>query len=147
MTLEKLSDCGWTEWHNIMLSAFEHRLAAIGEKGYRGVPARKNFAALFLQVKGFKVPAPQILSEAMRIIRENEENDSRFDGIAMMGHRIGTVENIAGVNQYLQDIRNVLKPDGQVLFTRINVNPDVEAGQRPYQRQNIQSEQYPGGRR
>jgi hypothetical protein len=144
MTLEKLGDCGWNEWRDILLNAFGHRLAAIGEKGYRVVPTRKNFTVLFLQVKGFKVPVAEILSEAIRIIRENGENDSRYDTIAMMGHRIGMVENVAGLNQYLQDIRNVLRPDGQILFNSINVNATAEHGQRLYRGQNIQSEQYFG---
>ena len=34
----------WNEWQDILLAEFEHRLAAIGTKGYRIIPARKTSA-------------------------------------------------------------------------------------------------------
>jgi len=141
MTPENAGDSGWNEWRDILLSAFESGLAAMAEKGYGAVPARKNFAALFLQVSGFNVPAAEILPEAIRIIKETRDNDSRYDSVAMMGHRIGMVDNISELNQYLQNMQNILKPAGQVLFTSINENATAENGRMPYRRQNTWPEQ------
>ena len=121
-------DLFWKEWRDILLAEFERRLAAIGAKGYRTIPARKTFTAIFLQVKGFSVPAADILPEAINIIEEKDtlqpdipSSAKEYDAIAMMGHRIGMVENSAGLKQYLQDVRPVLKPEGQILLTSLDI--------------------------
>ena len=118
----------WNEWQDILLAEFEHRLAAIGAKGLRIVPTRKTFTAIFLQVKGFSVPAADILPEAIRTVNENDtlrpassSSAKEYDAIAMMGHRIGMVDNSAGLKQYLQNVRLVLKPEGQILLTSVDI--------------------------
>ena len=118
---------------------FERRLAALGTKGIPIVPARKTFTAIFLQVKGFPVPAADILPEAIRTIKEKDtlqpdisSSAKEYDAIAMMGHRIGMVENSAGLKQYLQDVRPVLKPEGQILLTAL----DITAVNEPEHRSN-----------
>jgi hypothetical protein len=45
----------------------------------------------------------------------------------MMGHRIGMLENNAGLRQYLQDVRPFLKPEGQILLTVLDVSTINEA--------------------
>ena len=119
----------WNEWQDILLAEFEHRLAAIGTKGYRIIPARKTFTVIFLQVKGFSVPAADILPEAIRTLKEKaslqpdiSSSGIEYYAIAMMGHRIGMVENSAGLKQYLQDVRLVLKPEGQILLTSLDIH-------------------------
>jgi hypothetical protein len=140
MRTDSLIGSGWNEWQDILLDAFEHKLSAIREKGYPAVPTRKTLTAMFLQVKGFKVLKEDILQEAMRIIRAIKVNDSRYDTLAMMGHRFGMVENIVELKQYLQDISRSLKPEGQILLTSINIQTAIEAGQKLSQGQNIRSE-------
>ena len=119
----------WNEWQDILLAEFEHRLAAIGTKGYRIIPARKTFTVIFLQVKGFSVPAADILPEAIRTLKEKaslqpdiSSSGIEYYAIAMMGHRIGMVENSAGLKQYLQDVLLVLKPKGQILLTSLDIH-------------------------
>ncbi len=119
----------WNEWRDILLGEFERRLTALGTKAYTITPARKTFAAIFLQVKGFTVPGSGILPEVIKTIKDkdNLQPDSspsakEFDAVAMMGHRIGMVENIGGLKQYLLDVRPVLKPEGQILFTALDIN-------------------------
>jgi len=140
----KLDDYGWNEWRDVLLDAFEHRMVAIGVKGYQVVPVRNTIIALFLQAKGFGVPSSEILPMAIRIIRGDRVNDSGYDTIAMMGHRIGMVDNIAGLKQYLQDARKLLKPEGQVLITSLDGHAANEPRQNSYHRQNIYSERYSG---
>jgi hypothetical protein len=117
----------WKEWREILLTEFEGRLMAPGTKGY-SVVSRKTFLAIFLQVKRFRVPAAGILPEAIKTIREKDTlqpdislSDKEYDAIAMMGHRIGMLENSSGLKQYLQDIRRLLKSDGQILLTSLDV--------------------------
>ena len=119
----------WDQWRNIILAEFDGRLGALGAKGYRSVLKREILTAIFFQIKGFQVPVQDILPEAIKIIREQyaqPDNSSfikEFDAIAMMGHRIGMVENTVGLKQYLQDVRAVLKSEGQILFTVLDVVP------------------------
>ena len=132
MTSENRDEFFWKEWQDILLAEFENRMAAVGLKGQGIAPASKTLTILFLQAKGFSVPAVDILPEAIRTIRENDTPQSgisssvkEYDSISMMGHRIGMVENNAALKQYLQDVRAVLKPEGQILLTAIdfhNVN-------------------------
>ncbi len=130
-------DLFWQEWRDILLVEYNGRLTALGAKGYRTGPERKIFTAIFLQVKGFSLPAPDILPEAIKIIEEkdtiqpdNQSSAKEYDAIAMMGHRIGMLENSAGLTQYLQDVRPVLKSEGQILLTAL----DVGAIQEPERR-------------
>ena len=113
----------WNVWRDILLTEYDSRLEALGTKGYRVVSARKTFAAIFLQVKGFSVPAVDILPEAIRAVQEKDALHSlkEYNDIAMMGHRIGMVENGAGLKQYLQDVRPFLKPVGQIILTALDV--------------------------
>jgi hypothetical protein len=119
----------WNDWQDRLLAEFDNRLAALGTKSYRAVPARKTFTAIFLQVKGFSVPAAEILPEVIRTIRKKEalqpdiplSDKGLYDTIAMMGHRFGMVNNSAGLKQYLQDVCPILKPAGQILLTALDV--------------------------
>jgi hypothetical protein len=112
----------WKTWRDILLGEFGRRLEAAGAKGYRIAPARKAFTAIFIQVKGSNVSVPDVLPEAIEVIKQTACGAlmKEYDDIAMMGHRIGVVENGLGLKQYLQDIRPLLQPAGCVLFTVID---------------------------
>jgi hypothetical protein len=137
--VREIAACEWNEWQEILLNAFERRLVAIREKGHQMLPVPKTLTASFLQAKDFKVPDADILSEAIRIIKAGEANDSRYDSLAMMGHRFGMVENIIDLKQYLQDINRSLKPEGQVLVTSFDTPPAVKLRQELDRGLNIQS--------
>ena len=124
MTSENRDKFFWKEWQDILLADFENRMVAIGIKGQGIAPASKTLTILFLQVKGFSVPATKILPAVIRTIKENDAFQTdissfikEYDDIAMMGHRIGMVDSSAALKQYLQDVRAVLKPEGQILLT------------------------------
>jgi hypothetical protein len=120
----------WKEWRDILLAEFELRMAAAGVKGQWIAPASKTLTVLFLQVKGFSVPAADILPMVIGTIKSKNTikpdassfDKEQYDTIAMLGHRIGMVDNSASLKQYLQDVRVVLKPEGQILLTSLNVN-------------------------
>jgi hypothetical protein len=121
MTDEKREILFWNAWRDILLGEFEGRLGAMSGKGFRIVPARKIFTAIFLQVKGFPVPASEVLPEAIRATTEKDNFDKEYDAIAMMGHRVGMVGNSVELKQYLQDVQVVLKQEGQILLTALDV--------------------------
>ncbi len=133
MTSGKTEDSFWDQWRDIILAEYERRLGALGAKAYRGVSERKILTAIFLQVKGFPISMADILPETIRIIKgkdpvqpDNPSLNKEFDAIAMMGHRIGMLENSSGLKQYLKDVRAVLKPEGQILITSIDVSAAKE---------------------
>jgi hypothetical protein len=145
MTDIKKGDLLWNTWRTFLLDDFERRMEVMKAKGYLGAPARKTFTALFLQVKGFKVPASDVLREATGILKERAVSDSRFDNIALMGHRIGMVENISDLKQYLQDVYRIFKPAGQVLITSLDMRGNNEPVHMSHQRTDIKSGQHPEG--
>ena len=85
-----------------------------------------------MQVKDFSVPSSDILPEAIRIIKGKDvfRPLKELDAIAMLGHRIGMLENSSGIKQYLQDISPSLRPDGRLLFTSIDVNRNLDSPKR-----------------
>jgi hypothetical protein len=111
MVIESKDELFWKEWQDILLVEFESRMAAVGVKGKGIVPSRKTFTAIFIQFKGFSVPTADILTEAIRNIKEKDTLQpdipsfakGQYDAIAMMGHRIGMVDNSVSLKQYLQD--------------------------------------------
>lgn len=114
----------WQEWRDIILAEYNGRLAAIGAKGFGTITDKKAFTAMFLRIKGFPVSVTDILQESIRIIKGQAASPSlkEYDAIAMLGHRIGMLENSTGIKQYLQDIELSLRPDGGLLFTSIAIN-------------------------
>ena len=129
MTGENRNELFWKEWQDILLAEFERRVVAIGVKGQGIVPSRKTFTAIFIQLKSSSVPSADILPEAIRTLKEKaslqpdiSSSGIEYYAIAMMGHRIGMVENSAGLKQYLQDVLLVLKPKGQILLTSLDIH-------------------------
>ena len=127
----------WKEWQNILLTEFEGRMAAVGVKGQWMAPASKTLTVLFLQTKGFSIPAADILPEIIRTMREKDtvQPDSssfgkEYDAMAMIGHRIGMVDNSALLKQYLQDVHTALKPEGQILLTSLDIHAFSESEHR-----------------
>ena len=129
MTGENENELFWKEWQDILLTEFENRLTTLGVKGQGIAPASKTLTVLFLQPKGFSVPAVDILPTVIGKIKSKNTiqpdassfDKEHYDEIAIMGHRIGIVENNAALKQYLQDVRTVLKPEGQILLTSLDL--------------------------
>jgi|WetSurMetagenome_2_1015567.scaffolds.fasta_scaffold90341_4 hypothetical protein len=116
-------ECGWNEWQGTLFTAYERGFSAIMGKGGQAATARKAFTSLFLQAKGFNTPAANVLTKAISLMRESTINDACYDALAMLGHRIGMLENAADLKQYLRDIHEPLKPEGKILLTSMAVNP------------------------
>jgi hypothetical protein len=130
----------WNEWKDFLLQAFECRLTAMDTKGNRVTPGRKGLTALFLLVDDLGLSAADILPEAIKTVREKDVSDAsqadnlpvdedQYDSIAMMGHRIGFLENNGDLERYLQDACELLMPQGQMLFTSLDMHSITNQGQ------------------
>jgi hypothetical protein len=144
----------WKEWQDILKIEFGRRMAAIGTKGFNS-SAGKSITALFLSIKGLNVQAAEILSEVIRIINdrvriESSQTDNspidndQNDTVAMMGHRIGMVDNFNDLKNYLLDAYLQLKPKGQILLTSINVQNINAPKTISSQKRNLQFKGYNG---
>ena len=104
---------------------------------------------MFLLVDDPGLSAADILPEAIKTVKEKDVNDAsqadnlpvdedHYDSIAMMGHRIGFLENSSDLERYLQDVYELMMPKGQMLFTALDMHSFTN------QSQNIQSKRNPG---
>jgi SAM-dependent methyltransferase len=111
--------------------------------------------SLFLQEKGFKVCAIDISSEASQIMRERRViyvrqadvmslRGEKFDTIIMMGHGIGIVENLLGLDQFLGHVGDLLNAAGQILLTSLDVRVTGDPKNLAYQKKNTASGRYFG---
>jgi SAM-dependent methyltransferase len=119
------------------------------------VGAGTGLHSIFLQNKGLEVCAIDISPQAIQIMHERgvlnilqvdimSYNGKKFDTILMMGHGIGTVETVTGLNQLLSRARGLLNPSGQILFTSLDVRITNNPKNLAYQKQNIESGRYFG---
>jgi 2-polyprenyl-3-methyl-5-hydroxy-6-metoxy-1,4-benzoquinol methylase len=87
------------------------------------VGAGTGIHSKYLQDKSLTVCAIDVLPEAVNIMRERGVGDVRqidimsfrdekFDTIIMLGHGIGVVENISGLDLFLSGANNLLIPGG-----------------------------------
>ena len=67
-----------------------------------------------------------------------------FDTILMMGHGIGMVETIDGLDRFLAHTRGILSEDGQVLLDSLDVRPTDDPGNLAYHEANRQEGRYIG---
>ncbi len=119
------------------------------------VGAGTGIHSLFLQDKGLKVCAIDVSKEAVQIMLEKGVVDVRqedilsfdngqFDTILMMGHGIGVVEDINGLNRFLTSVIKLLNRDGQVLLTSLDVQETDDPTHLLYQEQNLEAGRYFG---
>jgi len=119
------------------------------------VGAGAGIHSLFLQDRGLAVTAIDVSPEAVQIMRERGVADvhqgdillfenGQFDTILMMGHGIGVVENIDGLNQFLNRVIRVLDRKGQVLLTSLDVQATDDPKHLAYQEQNLEAGRYFG---
>ncbi len=119
------------------------------------VGAGTGIHSKYLQDTGLTVCAIDVSPEAAQIMRDRGVLDVRqadimsFEGekfhtILMMGHGIGMVENLSGLDRFLSSLNGLLTPEGQLLLTSVDVRRSTEPEDLTYQRQNTESGHYLG---
>jgi SAM-dependent methyltransferase len=119
------------------------------------VGAGTGIHTLFLQERGVPVCAIDVSPEAVLIMRQRgvfdvrqadilSFEDGEFDTVIMMGHGIGVVENIRGLVSFLEHVPGLLKANGQVLLTSLDVRVTNNPTHLEYQKRNLHSGRYFG---
>jgi SAM-dependent methyltransferase len=155
-------DDGWRDELSIKTffrRAEEYELERFALKLCRGhvldVGAGTGLHSLFLQDKGLSVCAIDVLPEAVQIMRDRgvvdvcqadilSFEDGEFDTVIMMGHGIGVVEDIIGLNDFLKHAPGLLKPNGQILLTSLDVRVTNNPTHLEYQKRNLNRGRYFG---
>lgn len=110
---------------------------------------------LFLQERSVLVFAIDVSLEAVQLMQRRGVSNVRqadilsfedveFDTIIMMGHGIGVVENIGGLVSFLEHVPGLLKANGQILLTSLDIRVTSDPTHLEYQKQNINSGRYFG---
>lgn len=157
-----IRDDGWAA--PLAASAFfrdprGHQIEAIALDLARGrvldVGAGTGIHSKYLQDNGLSVCAIDVSQEAVQIMRERgvadvrqadimSFKDEKFDTILMMGHGIGVVENVSGLDLFLSSVNRLLTPRGQVLLTSVDIRCGTEPKDLAYQQQNTEAGRYFG---
>lgn len=99
--------------------------------------------SLELQGRGHEVLAIDIAPHAVEIMKARGVRQAQcvdvfdlqaaeFDTILLMMHGIGLVETIEGLDRFLDHARNLLKPEGSLIFDSLDVRGAIEAVDRQY---------------
>ena len=119
------------------------------------VGAGSGLHSLAHQHKGLSVTAIHINPVAVLIMKKRGLSDvhcadifefqtSHFDTVLMMGHGIGMVETIAGLDQFLTHAHELVTEDGQLLFDSLDVRCTVDPANLAYREANRQAGRYIG---
>lgn len=109
------------------LSELEHYALCLCKGRVLDIGAGAGCHSLILQDRGFIVKAIDLSMNAVEVMKKRGLksclcsdirgfNDEPFDTIIMMMNGIGLVEDLAGLDSFLNDIKRLLKPDGQILL-------------------------------
>ncbi|HEY31592.1 MAG TPA: methyltransferase domain-containing protein [Dehalococcoidia bacterium] len=96
------------------------------------IGAGTGLHSLHLQNQGLSVCAIDISPEACEIMQKRGVNEvyctnisefkaEPFDTLLMLCHGIGVVENMAGLDHFLTYVHHLVKPDGQIVLSSLDV--------------------------
>jgi len=111
--------------------------------------------SLVLQQQGFAVTAIDINQYAVEIMIKRDVkhvhcadifdySEGQFDTILMLGHGIGMVETIAGLDRFLSHAHGLLAADGQVLMDSMDVRVTDDRKHLEYLEANRKAGRYVG---
>jgi SAM-dependent methyltransferase len=119
------------------------------------VGAGAGLHSLALQEKGVRVTAIDISASAVQVMARRGVVDVRcadifeyegdaFDTVLMMGHGIGMVGTLAGLDRFLARARGLLSEGGQVLLDSLDVRATDDPGNLAYHEANRRAGRYIG---
>jgi SAM-dependent methyltransferase len=111
--------------------------------------------SLALQTKGHPVTAVDISPQATSILRERgleqvycadifEFEGGPFDTLLMMGHGVGMVESVEGLDRFLRKAHELLAPNGQLLLDSLDVRVSEDPDNMAYLEANRRAHRYIG---
>ncbi|MFQ5489615.1 MAG: class I SAM-dependent methyltransferase [Phycisphaerae bacterium] len=119
------------------------------------VGAGSGLHSLFLQQKGLSVTAIDISPQAVNVMKQRGLADvyradiidfqgGPFDTLLMLGHGIGMVETLAGLDRFLTHAHVLLTDNGQVLLDSLDVRLTDDPSNLAYQLANRRAGRYFG---
>lgn len=119
------------------------------------VGAGTGLHTLVLQQKGFLVTAIDVNSAAVEIMAQRGVSDVHwadvfeyhggpFDTILMMGHGIGMVETLTGLDRFLMHARGLSSEGGQILLDSLDVRITDDPKNLAYHQSNRRAGRYIG---
>jgi SAM-dependent methyltransferase len=119
------------------------------------VGAGSGIHSLVLQSKGMPVTAIDICPQTVAIMIKNgvkvalqadifTYKGNSFDTLLMLGHGIGMVGDIDGLDKFLSHAHNLIRSNGQLLFDSLDVSKSTDAKNIAYHKANRRSGRYIG---
>jgi len=136
-------------------SALDHAAIAVCRGRVLDVGAGAGPHSLVLQSQGFSVTAIDVSRHAVEIMAERGVEDVRladvfgfdggpFDTLLMMGHGIGVVETIAGLDRFLAHTRGLVAEGGQIVVESGDVRKTDDPAHLAYHEANRKAGRYIG---
>ncbi|MCP4250723.1 MAG: methyltransferase domain-containing protein [bacterium] len=111
--------------------------------------------SLVLQEKGLTVTAIDISPQAVQVMKQRGVTDVRgadvfgfqggpFDTLLMLGHGVGMVETIAGLDRFLTHTHKLVVEGGQVLLDSLDVRVTDDPINLAYHEANLEAGRYIG---
>ena len=137
----------FTPLENAAIDSCRERVLDIG--------AGTGLHSLVLQQRGLPVTAIDISPHAVDVMKQRgvrevhcadvlEFQGRGFDTLLMLGHGIGMVETIAGLDRFLAHARRLQSDDGQLLLDSLDVRMTDDPGNLAYHEANRQAGRYIG---
>lgn len=119
------------------------------------VGAGTGIHTLVLHRRGLSVTAVDVCPEAVALMTERGATDARladvmdfeggpFDTLLMLGHGIGMVQDLEGLDRFLDHARRLVHPGGQLLLDSLDVRRTDDPGHLAYQEANRMAGRYFG---
>jgi SAM-dependent methyltransferase len=119
------------------------------------VGAGSGLHSVVLQERGVEVTALDVASEVVEIMRERGVKDvvggdimtyrgDPCDTVIMLGHGIGVVEDLDGLDRFLAHAANLAHPDGRILVHSVDVRDTEDPAHLAYHTANREAGRYVG---
>ena len=136
-------------------SAIENAALELCKGRVLDVGAGSGLHSLVLQSKGFSVTTIDISPHLAEVMTQRGVEDVHcgdifdyrggpFDTLLMMGHGIGVVETIAGLDRFLEHAKSLLAEAGQIVLDGHDVRKTDEPAHRAYHEANRKAGRYIG---
>ena len=136
-------------------SSIDNAALALCQGRVLDVGAGSGPHSLALQTKGFSVTAIDVSRHAVEIMSQRGVKDVHcanvfdfaggpFDTLLMMGHGIGMVETIAGLDRFLEHARGLVAEGGRIVADSIDVRKTDDPSHLAYHEANRKAGRYFG---
>jgi SAM-dependent methyltransferase len=119
------------------------------------IGAGTGLHSLALQARGLTVTAIDLVPDAVEVMERRGVRDARcvdvfrfaggpFDTLLMLGHGIGIVADVAGLDRFLAHARRLVRSGGQLLLHSLDVARATDPIHRTYHEANRRAGRYVG---